>query len=132
VENAPKIIARLPFIEDLGGRFEDLGAVAVACIEPEASGRDISLVTVMADGEISRTRLREMLDSAGFDGQTVNILTHRSEGGGWLHMVEVDDFVSASDPRLKALKDTASGSIHGILSLGAYALSDDSAKPGHS
>ncbi len=122
VENAPKVIARLPFHEDIGGRFEDLSSMAVARIEPEPSGDDISLVTAIADEEISRAKLRELLDSAGFKSQEMKILSHRDEGGSnWFHMIEVPDFVAPSDARLAAMESEGNGNIRSVFSLGAFA-----------
>jgi len=122
VEDAPKVIARLPFVEDRGSRFEDLSTWAVAKAAPEPSGDDVSLLAVQADEEISRAALRQALTASGFDCNDTTIFTHGSQDAGWTHMVEVNEFVHRSDERLRAVAEHSHNRIRGILTLGAYAV----------
>lgn len=122
VEDAPKVIARLPFVEDRGSRFEDLSTWAVAKAAPEPSGNDVSLLAVRADEEISRASLRNALTASGFDCEDTTIFTHGSQDAGWTHMVEVNDFVHPDDPRLPKVAEHSQNRFTGIVTLGAYAV----------
>ncbi len=122
VDDAPKVIARLPFVEDRGGRFEDLSAWAIAKAAPEPSGNDVSLLAVQADEEISRATLRESLSTSGFDCEDTTIFTHGSQEAGWTHMVEVNEFVHPDDARLETVAENSQNRIKGIITLGAYAV----------
>lgn len=122
VEDAPKVIARLPFVEDLGSRFEDLSTWAVAKAAPEPSGQDVSLLAVQADEELSRAALRNALTASGFDCEDTTIFSHGSQDAGWTHMVEVNEFVHPDDARLPLVAEHSQNRFKGILTLGAYAV----------
>ena len=64
-EHMPRVIARVPFIENKNGRFERLGALAIARTLPGESGDDISLVAVEASTGISRASLKDAFEAAG-------------------------------------------------------------------
>jgi hypothetical protein len=123
-QGAPSVIMRLPFIPDGSGQFEDVGALVVTAAEPEPSGADRSLIAVIGHDDISRARLKELLDKAGLPGRHVASLM---DGGGEVHLIEIDDFVGRGDPRLGQLVESAKSSIHQAVALGAYAVALPSA-----
>jgi chorismate mutase len=117
--SAPRIIARLPFIESPSGRFENLVALAITRAEPEASGDDRSLVAVEAEIEMSRARLHELLKGAGLDGAIQAMVGIGGDDGLWL--VEIGDFVDRDDARLANLVGLANKTIRRSVPLGCYA-----------
>lgn len=117
--DAPRVIARLPFVDGPDGRFENLAALAIAKGEPERSGDDRSLIAVEAEIEMSRTRLHELLKAAGLDGAIQAMVGIGGDDGLWL--VEIGDFVERDDPRLANLVALANKTIRRTISLGAYA-----------
>ncbi len=60
----PHIVARLPFIDGGAGRLARNGALAIAQLEHEETGSDLSLVAVEASAELSRGRLRKAFNDA--------------------------------------------------------------------
>jgi chorismate mutase-like protein len=120
--NAPRIIMRLPFIADGSGQFENVAALVVAAAEPEPSGEDRSLIAIAGQDEISRARLRELLQGADLPGRSIGSLAGKDAGGGELHLVEIDDFVDRDDARLAKLVELAKRTVQQAVPLGAYAV----------
>lgn len=99
-ENTPRVIARLPFF----GPAESLGpeALVIAQAPQEESGDDRSLLLLETREELSRAALKKRLDQAGFLHQAPGIWADTA--GRRLHLVEVEGFVEATDPRLRRLE----------------------------
>jgi len=121
MENAPRVIARLPFIEDPKAWFEGLGALALAPIDHVSSGDDISLVVVAADPQISRARLHEQLLASKLPGRVIAAVGKGGDQAEWLHLVEVDDFVRSKDPRIAAFVKQSDGAVERVVRIGGYA-----------
>lgn len=120
-EEAPRIIAKLPFANLGDGRFEGLSALAVAACENEATGDDVSLLIVTGNAQLSRTRLNDHLRKAKLDGHCLAVLERRGGDREFLHLVEVDDFVSRNDKRIDALLELAKEDIDQVIRIGGYA-----------
>ncbi|WP_176244906.1 chorismate mutase [Oceanibacterium hippocampi] len=119
-ERTPQIIAKLPFLEPGGGRFEDLSAMAVANVDPEPSGDDITLAVAVTREQVSRARFNTEIERAGIPGHCIDSRQARS-GGDWMQLIEIDGFVERGDPRLEALQAAEGADIERIVVLGAYA-----------
>jgi chorismate mutase / prephenate dehydratase len=117
--DAPRVIARLPFVDSPSGRFENQGALAIGKAEPEPSGDDRSLVAIECETEMSRAKLHELLKAAGLDGAIQGMVGIGGDDSLWL--VEIGDFVAGDDGRLANLGALANKTIRRALSLGAYA-----------
>lgn len=120
-DKMPRIVARLPFVENPGGRFEHLGALAIAQVDQENTGDDVSLVVVEVNPELSRTSLTEAFTTADLPANSIAVW---EDGGGpdmRLHLVEITDFVERGDPRLTVVQAGAGGQIERITQLGGYA-----------
>ena len=112
-----RVFARLPFVSRNG---EEVRALALGQLEIEPSGDDLTPLAIEAEQGLSRGGLRELL-------ATVNL------NPGWaatwrpdppapvVHLVEVDSFVAAADPRLGALQQAARGEVLRAVPLGGYA-----------
>jgi chorismate mutase len=115
---APRIVARLPFAARGNARGSGIDALAIACIAPESTGDDRSLLVFMAAREISRGSLAAAMRRVGL---TPGLVIGHAEAGQ-LYLAEVDDFVTPADPRLEAMREALAGAIDRIVPIGAYAL----------
>jgi chorismate mutase len=116
---APKVIARLPFVPNPEGRFADLGALVIGPVTPEPSGDDNTLLVLMlAEEAFSMARLSAMLSQAGFTGRT--LAQHRGSDGMIRTLVEVDGFVDPGDARLAGLAAAAGDINADAVVIGAY------------
>lgn len=116
----PRVIARLPLAEVLAPPQGCPLGLAVACITPQPSGDDRTLIAVETDPEMSRTRLISLLDDAGLATRYISADT--GGGGGKRHfMVEVDGFQGSDGPELARLAEALGESFVGAQVIGAYA-----------
>jgi len=122
MENAPRVIARLPFVEDEKAWFEGLGALALAPIDHVDSGNDISLVVIAADPQISRARLNEQLVACKLPGRIIAAVGKGGDQAEWLHLVEVNDYVGDKDPRISAFIKKTEGAVERVVRIGGYAV----------
>lgn len=118
----PRIIGRLPFLrvegESVGREGGD--ALVVAAVPMEATGDDRALLAVEVSQDVSRGRLKDLLEAAGF--ATLQLRTHHlPTATGAVHLVEVEGFVAQDDPRLDAAIEALGDSPSAILPIGAYA-----------
>lgn len=119
-ETAPRVIARLPFIgRAAAGRGEE--ALAICRVANEPSGRDASFLAVDAAEEIDHQRLRQALAALGLAPRFVASWSGGTERAHWLHLVEVEGFVAASDRRLARLGESLGGAVKRVLAMGSYA-----------
>lgn len=123
-DKTPRIISRLPFVVSTGassGRSGAVDALVLACAPLEATGQDRTLLGVELAADVSRGRLKDLVEAAGMPVcwfRTYNF----AGGGGSAHLVEVDDYVGEDDPRLAALAEKAGDALARVLPIGAYAL----------
>jgi hypothetical protein len=111
------VISRLPLLAASGE--DDARALALARLDLEASGDDLTLVTIEAEAGVSRARLRDLLAARGF--APLWLAAPRTAGlPETLHLVEVDGFVDEGDERLAELLSTAGGEILRIARIGSY------------
>ncbi len=120
-EGGPRIIARLPLLKQDGGRFDYPDAYAIGSIMQEATGADSSVLFVETNQELSRARLQALLKQVGI---TARIVAAGQEGGRSTSrelLIEAQDFVSESDPRLTALLVAGGEAILRAVTVGGYA-----------
>jgi len=116
----PRVIAKLPFTTQGAGQMEALSAFAVALADPEPSGNDESLVSLLLHAPVSRARVAEALARAGFVGRM--LAAHQPASGLERQLHAVEGFVPADDPRLGQLVEGAQGAVARAKVLGAYAV----------
>ncbi|MGE4529369.1 MAG: chorismate mutase [Rhodospirillaceae bacterium] len=114
-----QVIARLPFAGVGPGRGGDIEAFAVAPVAPGETGEDRSLLAVETVSSVSRSQVATKLANAG-----LKLLTYwdvRSFGPeAKVHLVEVDGFVTDSDPRVVRLAHGNDDSLRYARCIGAY------------
>ncbi len=117
-----RVIARVPFIENGNGRFEDLGALAVALTMPGMSGDYVSLFAVEATADFSRGSLQEAFVDAGQPAKAIAVWTESRSATSHLHLIEIADFIRPDDPRIAAVADSHREQNIQIVDLGGYAV----------
>ena len=113
---APRIVARLPFIEGSNARTGGVGAYALAKLDFDPTGDDRSLLVVETEPELSRAGLRSLLTNSGLNPQL--IVTDRRDGAA--HLIEVDGFIQAEDEPVRKLADLEE--VRSVLAIGAYGV----------
>ncbi|MFQ5784592.1 MAG: chorismate mutase [Alphaproteobacteria bacterium] len=121
-ERMPRIVSRLPFIENGRGRFENLAALAIARIDYERTGDDISLVAVEVDAELSRARVRDAFVAGGLAADAIAAWQDRENPQSRMHLMEIADYVDAGDPRLAAVETGFGERVVRMVALGGYAV----------
>ena len=112
-----RVFARLPFVSSDG---EEVRALALGQPEIEPSGDDLTPLAIEAEQGLSRGGLRELLAAAKLNPGWA--ATWRPDPPApAVHLVEVDSFVAAADPRLGALQQAARGEVLRATPLGGYA-----------
>ncbi|MCE2965571.1 MAG: chorismate mutase [Alphaproteobacteria bacterium] len=93
------VVFQLPFVEaERGAR-----AFAVGRIQGEETGDDNSFIVLKTFEEISRGALRDAVEAAGFQVLRLAAWATPDMGDETYYLVELKDFVSEDDARLKAL-----------------------------
>jgi len=118
-DRMPKVVIRLPFAEL--GVGDGCHAFAVAAIEPEPTGDDITLIAFETMAGISRGRLKEMLADAGLDATWIAVSRSSRDSDAWLHFVSAPTFVGPTDQRLASVTAGSADRIARIIPIGAYA-----------
>ena len=112
---APVIVQSLPFAGVGSVRGRPGTAVAVARLQLEETGDDISFIVLRATKQISRSSLVTSLKTQGLEAA---LLSTVEQHGEWLSLARVDGFVAPDDARLEAVADQ---SIVAATVIGAYA-----------
>ena len=118
-QDAPRIIARLPFTRPSGGLGAE--ALAICPLAQEPTGRDCTYVAIEAEGEIGLVRLGSALADAGLPSAYTASWHDVMEPGRWVYLAEVTDYLAPDDWRIeRLLEDIALPNARPIL-LGGYA-----------
>jgi hypothetical protein len=118
----PRIVVRLPFGAGDTIRGGPLEALVVAQCPAEATGRDRSLLVVETMAEMSRSALVAEGQAAGLEMGVIQSWRPPNETTTWLHLVEMDGFAAADDPRPGQLAGRLERAIRQIWPIGGYAL----------
>ncbi len=121
-ERTPRIVARLPFIDGGAGRLARDGALAIAQLEHEETGSDLSLVAVEASAELSRGRLRKAFNDARMPAKHVAAWQDKDNRESRLHLFEIGDFVGPDDARAAVVMARMGDQVGRVIRLGGYAL----------
>jgi chorismate mutase / prephenate dehydratase len=120
-DKGPQIVARLPFAGAGNARDKGAQALVIGAIVPERTGRDRSYLALEVEGELSRTKLRAELKRSGLEPTFFASWQSAGERRR-LHLVEIDDFVSAGDARIANVTAAMEGTIDRVYLLGSYAV----------
>jgi hypothetical protein len=119
-KDKPQIFACIPFIHPDGLGKDVTPALAVACIAPEPTGDDTSLIVLETDFNVSANRLQTAFSTAKLEAswiQVANILPSIRH-----HLIEVKGFINADHPGMKSLLSALGSSVvYNAHYLGSYA-----------
>ena len=118
-QTVTRVIWRLPFYSLPTGQYKKLGAFAVAKLVPEASGQDMTLLSIETDRDTSQARVLEQLEICNFASQPLAI-QEAGEAGRQLLLLELEGFINPDDCRLQSLQAKMGGEFMRIAVLGAY------------
>jgi chorismate mutase-like protein len=118
----PRIVAKLPFGAGDTVRGAPLEAFAVAACISEPTGHDRSLLIVEASGEISRSSVLAEGRSVGLEAGTIQSWQPPGETQSWLHLIDVEGYLPADDPRLASFAARLGKALGRIWPVGGYAL----------
>lgn len=118
-DNAPRVIARLPFGARGNARSDPADALAIGRVPALPTGRDRTLLATENALEISRGRMFSMLSGLGL-ACTFMASCEQAEGANTL--IEIDGFVTLADPRLDSFRAQLGPALYRLLRFGGYAI----------
>jgi chorismate mutase / prephenate dehydratase len=118
-DNAPHIIARLPFGARGNARSDGADALAIGCGAEQETGRDRTLIATENSPDVSRRRMISLFSELGLTARFVAACEHPEVINT---LLEVEGFVCRSDPRLDSFRAQLGPALHRALSLGGYAV----------
>ena len=118
-ENAPRVVARLPFGARGNARSDCADAFAIGRGMQQETGADRTLLAMESTADISRGRIFRILSSLGLNCTFFASCEH---AGGAVNLIEIDGFVPISDHRLDSFRAQLGGALHQMLPFGGYAL----------
>ena len=118
-ENAPRVIARLPFGARGNARSDGADAFAIGRGVQQETGRDRTLLATESAADISRGRIFRVLSSLGL---VCTFFASYEHAGSAVNLIEIEGFVRVADPRLESFRAQLDGALHRLLPLGGYAV----------
>ena len=114
-----RVVARLPFMERASGREPAVG-FAVAMLDREPSGDDLTLLVLEAEDGISRAGLLEPLARAALEPRCLATLRQPAAGSA-LHLVEIQGFIEHGDSDLADTLGPLRRHLLRVAPIGGYA-----------
>jgi chorismate mutase / prephenate dehydratase len=118
-EDAPRVVARLPFGSHGNARNGGADALAVGRGAQQATGLDRTLLVTEGAADTIRGRISEVLSSLGFH---CTFCMFDERAGRVANLIEIDGFVPRSDPRLDRVRAKLGGALYRLLPFGGYAV----------
>ena len=118
-DNAPHVIARLPFGSRGNARPDSGDALAIGRGAEQETGRDRTLIATENAPGISRGRIVSTLSGLGLASIFTASCEH-AEGANTL--IEIDAFVPLGDPRLDRFRAQLGPALYRVLRFGGYAV----------
>jgi chorismate mutase/prephenate dehydratase len=118
-DNAPHVIARLPFGARGNARSDSADALAIGHGGQQETGRDRTLIATENAPDISRGRMFSTLSALGL---VCTFMASCQHAEGVNTLIEIDGFVPATDPRLDRLREQLGPALYRLLGFGGYAV----------
>lgn len=118
----PRVVARLPFCARGNGGAEEGDGLALAMVGLEPTEDDRTLISVEFAGDLSRGRLKEALESAGFKILAISGTAIPGNPAGALHLADAASFIDPADPRLAAAARRLAPQSARLSVIGGYAV----------
>jgi chorismate mutase-like protein len=116
---APRVIARLPFGPRGNARTDGADALVIGRGAPQETGTDRSLIAAETASDISRSRILRLLSALGL---VCTFFASVDQPERSVSLIEIDGFVSITDPRLERLRAELGPALFRLLPLGGYAV----------
>ena len=118
-DNAPRVIARLPFGARGNARSNGADALAIGAGKQVQTDADRTFFAIELAAGISRARFLGVLSSVDF---VCTFFASCEQAEGSVNLVEIDGFVPLSDPRLTGLRARLGKALYRLLPFGGYAV----------
>jgi len=119
--DAPRIIARLPFVGLANGASEGPEALVICPVGVRSTGRDRFFLAVDLEKRLGLNQFRAILEEAGFV-VTFSALWWEEQGPRtWQYLAEVDGYVAEDDAGLGNIQEALGPRVNRIVRLGGYA-----------
>ncbi len=118
-DNAPHVIARLPFGARGNARSDGGDTLAIGRGAEQPTGSDRTLFVTENSLDISRGRMFSTLSGLGLVCTFLASCEH-AEGANTL--IEIEGFVAMSDPRLEQFRAQLGSELYRLLRFGGYAM----------
>jgi chorismate mutase len=118
-DDAPRVLARLPFGARGNARSEGADALAIGRGVQQETGADRTFLAAETAAGISRARIFGVLAAIGL---TCTFFASCEQGESAVNLIEIEGFVPPADPRLAVLRDRLGPTLHRLLPVGGYAL----------
>jgi chorismate mutase / prephenate dehydratase len=114
-ENAPHVVARLPFGPRGNARSDGADALVIGGVEPQKTGEDRTLLATETAVDLSRGRILPLLSSLGL---VCTFFASRER----LNLIEIEGFLALSDPLLDGWRAQLGSALFRLVRLGSYAV----------
>ena len=118
-EDAPRVVARLPFGARGNARGDGVDALAIGRGVQQETGRDRVLLAAESSADISRDRIFRTLASLGL---VCTFFASYEHAGSATSLIEIEGFVLITDPRLDSFRTQLGSELHRLLPFGGYAV----------
>jgi chorismate mutase/prephenate dehydratase len=118
-EDAPRVVARLPFGARGNARSDATDALAIGRGVQQETGRDRVFLAAESSADISRGRIFRTLSSLGL---VCTFFASHEHAGSALSLIELEGFVPIVDPRLESFRAQLGNALHRLLPFGGYAV----------
>jgi chorismate mutase/prephenate dehydratase len=118
-EDAPRVVARLPFGGRGNARTDGAGALAIGRGVQQETGQDRVLLAAESSTDISRGRILRTISSLGL---VCTFFASYEHADSAVNLIEIEGFVPITDPRLDSFRKQLGGALHRLLPFGGYAV----------
>jgi chorismate mutase / prephenate dehydratase len=118
-EDAPRVVARLPFGGRGNARTDGAGALAIGRGAQQETGQDRVLLAAESSTDISRGRILRTISSLGL---VCTFFASYEHADNAVNLIEIEGFVPITDPRLDSFRNQLGGALHRLLPFGGYAV----------
>ena len=118
-EDAPRVVARLPFGARGNARGDGVDALAIGRGVQQETGRDRVLLAAESSADISRDRIFRTLASLGL---VCTFFASYEHADSATSLIEIEGFVLITDPRLDSFRTQLGSELHRLLPFGGYAV----------
>jgi hypothetical protein len=118
-ENAPRVVARLPFGARGNARSDGADALAIGRFVQQPTGEDRTLFISETAEHISRTRIFGMLAALRL---TCTFFATFDDAEGAIDLIELEGYVPLGDVRLEGFREQLGPALLRLLPFGGYAV----------